>query len=305
LRWLVVFCLLVATRCWGEALQPAKTWVFAVCCLEWQQSEMYPPFPKENRRDEQLVAAFRSLGVPSAQIVLLQDSKASLQGIRASYARLLEQTRPGDLLVVYYAGHGCRDEQTGFYMVPYDGNDYESLWSVDQLLSQTESGFRGDNVLVMADCCHSGSLARLARRANLEHNYAALASSAATTESTGNWTFSDRVLEALAGDPCADENGDGLINLQETGRFVSREMQFAEGQAAQLTSAADFPKPLDLRRTARSLRSGEGQLVKVLYEKELWTARVLERKGKNVRVRWLGTNTDYPDEVVPASSIRK
>jgi hypothetical protein len=85
--------------------------------------------------------------------------------------------------------------------------------------------------LLLADCCHSGGLAQVAEalhKAGFEA--ASLTSADRSNVSTGNWTFTQTVLDALHGDALLDENGDGGITLEETAREVARAMQFRESQ---------------------------------------------------------------------------
>ncbi len=67
----------------GLAIEPARTWVFVVGSLEWKYSEVFPSFPKTARRDAELVQLLRTRGVPSTQIVYLQDRMATGRAIRS------------------------------------------------------------------------------------------------------------------------------------------------------------------------------------------------------------------------------
>src|SRR5262249_1397395 len=111
--------------------QPAKTWVMAVGVLNWKAGRLYHPFPKENRRDVDLVKFFREHGVPEGQIVFLEDEHATKQHIEQALLDMLKKTRAGDLLVVYYAGHGTRDEGvTCFANYDITGATLKSGWQI-------------------------------------------------------------------------------------------------------------------------------------------------------------------------------
>lgn len=306
------FCFL----CWlalapaGQALQPSEAWspqktrVLIVGILEWRRSDAWPSFPKLNRRDERLVEAFQRLGVPRQQIVFLKDKQATLASIRESFRAILAQSQPGELLVVYYAGHGFRNEaDRGFWMVPYDGYDLPTLWGMVELEQKLLAGFRGSRVLLAADCCHSGSLRRLARLSSAPFGIAAITSSTARLASTGNWTFTDCLLDALAGDPRFDDNRDGWICLSEVGSRVQKDMMFAEDQRSGALGSKGFPLDTPWIRVAREARRDEGSYVNVLYGSQFWKARVLERSLRGVLVRWMGLAHDYPDEWVPDDTV--
>ena len=44
----------------NQSWQPSRTWVVAVGILEWQDSDSFDSFPKEGRKDAELVAAVDS-----------------------------------------------------------------------------------------------------------------------------------------------------------------------------------------------------------------------------------------------------
>jgi hypothetical protein len=64
-----------------------------------KHADFYPPFPKQNRRAAALVAFFNAQGVPSAQVVYLQDRQATTRNIQQSLEAQLAAARAGDLLV--------------------------------------------------------------------------------------------------------------------------------------------------------------------------------------------------------------
>ncbi|HEY2249965.1 MAG TPA: caspase family protein, partial [Planctomycetaceae bacterium] len=178
----------------GLDWRPDKTWVFAVGVLEYQHPDVWrnQPAAKTDRRDVQLVEHFRKTGVPAAQIVYLQDREATQKHIRQSLAQLLERTRQGDLLILYYTGHGSRDHKTReVHFVNYDAKDGPTAWSVAEIAKTVDQGFQGEKALLMADCCYSGGLYDELKRHDRRVPFACLCSSFSHNSSTGNWTYSD------------------------------------------------------------------------------------------------------------------
>lgn len=156
--------------------------MFVVGLLEWEHADIYSPFPEcqVDRRDEQLVECFRDAGVPDEQITYLKDAEATKRQIETQFRKLLDQSDRGELLIVYFCGHGYRDEdseQTRFAC--YDAGDKSSSgWKVSSILTTIEQNFSGDRALLLADCCHSGALYDETRRyRNSRIVYAALTSS--------------------------------------------------------------------------------------------------------------------------------
>src|SRR5882762_6221687 len=147
------------TRDW----QPQRTWVFVVGTLQWKHRDVFDSFPQKNRRDAQLVEFFRQQGVPSQQLVYLQDAQATTRQVKTAFASFLGKAREGDLLFVYYCGHGYKsdDERTTFFAT-YDAGEDTPGWSTDSIVREIEKSFKGSRAFLAADCCYSGSPAQRA-----------------------------------------------------------------------------------------------------------------------------------------------
>ncbi len=158
--WLAAFAV-PAAQARQSVWQPQRTWVFVVGILEWQDKESFESFPKENRRDRELVRFFRDEGGPDAQIIYLQDRAATTRRIQTALRSLLSRTEEGDTLFLYYTGHGYRADSGRAYFASYDANDEENPgWAVDSIPRTIERYFKGSNAFLTADCCFSGALRR-------------------------------------------------------------------------------------------------------------------------------------------------
>lgn len=106
-----------------------------------------------------------SLGFET-QIMLNQE--ADWQGIRKAMSTLVSQTRPGDVFVLQYAGHGTRvkdldnDEPSGrdSALCPVNFTDGKFLVD-DDVRGIFQKLPDGVNLTCFFDCCHSGTITRL------------------------------------------------------------------------------------------------------------------------------------------------
>lgn len=98
---------------------------------------------------------------------------ATLEGIRAAFAGLIERSAPGDRVVVYYTGHGSqapddgRDEPDGLdeLLVPYGATTAPEGYLRDDELGRVLDHLAArlgpdGHLLVVLDACHSGSATR-------------------------------------------------------------------------------------------------------------------------------------------------
>ncbi len=107
------------------------------------------------------------------EVITLVDRQATLANIRTAICRtLVEKTRPGDEILLYWSGHGARlgddgsDEPDGQdeYLAPYDGrfDDFDSIrrtMLIDDTFGRWLAALPGRRIALILDSCHSGGQA--------------------------------------------------------------------------------------------------------------------------------------------------
>jgi len=283
-----------------------KTWVFAVGVLEYQHPDVWrnQPAAKTDRRDVQLVEHFRKHGIPAEQIVYLQDRAATQPRIRKSLDDLLRRTTPGDLLILYYTGHGSRDHKTReVHFVNYDAKDGSTAWSVAEIAKTVDQGFQGDKALLMADCCYSGALVDELRRHDRRVPFACLCSSFSHNSSTGNWTFTDALLKGFRGNPAVDLDGDGHVEFSEIAKYSELDMGFIERQKSVSDRSPQFPEKWKLAATAGRAKPRLGERVEVLWQDKWYRAQIIDVKENQFRISYVNYDSSW-DEWVGTERIR-
>ncbi len=285
--------------------QPQRTWVFVAGTLEWKDSEAFASFPKANRRDAQLVRFFRQKGIAANHIVYLADKQATTSRAQAALDRMLAQTAPGDLLFFYFTGHGYQsDDGKKTFFATYDASDARAGWNVDAILRTIAAKFRGDRVILAADCCYSGALVDRVKRLRGRLSFACFASSTSKDSSTGNWTFTEMLLAGLQGRSFADLNGDRRVTLGEIARGVHDDMRFAEDQ----TSASIFTGAFNANTLIATARASSdaaiGRRVEVKSDGDWYKARIIDAKNRQFRVHYFGYEV-ADDEWVGAEALRR
>lgn len=305
---LLVFVLATSTRAQERDWDSARTLVFVAGVLEWESSADWSSFESKDRRDAALVEFFRAAGVPEERIMYLQDSEATLEAIQGSLGELLARSQEGDLLFLYYCGHGYKDDSGVTYFANYDaGEEVSSAWSSASIVEAIEESFRGSRAVLAMDCCTSGGMAEQAEALGERVSYAVLTSSSANELSTGDWTFSQALLDALAGDALLDLDGSGSVTLDEAGRYAMEEMGTYHEQMATYAVTGSFDPEFVLSRASDGRpASPVGDRVEVEWEGEWYKAKVAEASGDELRVRWVGIgyDTQESDEWVAREKVR-
>jgi hypothetical protein len=233
--FLTVTLVLVAAAPATTDLEPAHTYVVIAGVLQWQQPGV-TGWPTKHRKDEELRDVLLRRGVPAAHMAMLLDEQATFSRIkRAIHSTCRKAAADGDAtLIIYYCGHGgpCGGSDTCFMnydVIPAEPERTGLLAS--DLAAMVGKDFKGKRVLFLADCCYSGGMAKAAETlAKSGLQAASLTSADTTVASTGNWTFTQTVIDALEGSAMADKNGDGVITLDELAGEVGDAMKFLEHQ---------------------------------------------------------------------------
>lgn len=135
---------------------------------------------------ENVVRVARASGVALQNIVRLQDENATVNAVEAAIKQMGSKCKNGDLFFFYFAGHGVNvkdysgDEQDGldecFVFVDNQGKIDQSIHSkdanghvkykammTDDVFAKlvTDSVKPGTKVVIMSDCCHSGTIGDL------------------------------------------------------------------------------------------------------------------------------------------------
>lgn len=138
-------------------------------------------YPQETDRLEGCVndvflmsAVLQDLGFAAEQIRVVLDERATAAGIRERLEWLLEGAQAGDQRVLFYSGHGAQISGYGVKeevdrvdecLVPYDFDWTTERAILDDELFELYSQLPyGAQFVMILDCCHSGGMARGARK---------------------------------------------------------------------------------------------------------------------------------------------
>ncbi len=100
---------------------------------------------------------------------ILINEKATRENIKKAFEELKRKSNPGDIIFIYWSGHGATCADTGGdeadgrdeFLIPYDGNvdDIENTMVLDDALGRWIQELDGRKVVVILDACHSGGQA--------------------------------------------------------------------------------------------------------------------------------------------------
>lgn len=260
---------------------PAKTRVFAVGVLSFQDQSL-GTWPDEGRVDAEMIEQLKKRGVPEANIVFLTNAEATREAVEKKLNESLAASAADETFIFYYAGHGCRDfddDKRPVSLVCYDSMPkQDNYWRLGDVVSAIEKGFKGGDVLITADCCHSGAFMEEVKALETSKRWGVLASVQPGSRSTGNWTFTQCLAEMYAGEALHDADADGKVTLKETAAYAKDEMAFSEEQLtcsffrgmqdATAMAAAGEKKPERVGERCEAEDEGEWYKVKIIDAKD-------------------------------------
>jgi hypothetical protein len=261
--------------------QPATTRVFAVGVLAYPTGQAWP---EEGRRDAEMIAVLRDRGVPAEQITFITNQRATLAAVRASFTAFLADAPVDSTLWFYFAGHGTKRDSGVVDFALYDGK-----WPIPEVFSTIERGFSGRTALLFADCCYSGALGAEAMLRAGRVSYGVIASSLASTASTGAWTFTECLIAGLRGMVPLGADGDGSVTFGKLARFAEREMAFNDGQLSTFVATNGFDSGLVLAAGTTRADPPIGDYVEAKWTDGRWYRGRIERVDSGrFWIRWAG-----------------
>jgi hypothetical protein len=283
---------------------PKKTWVFFVGLVEWKDSKTFASYPQENRRDQILLDTLKQDGVPVNQIVYLKDKAATTAKIEAEFSNFLSRAKPDDWVFVYYCGHGIKTEHAETFLASYDVGGANQGWLIDSIPEQIEKYFKGSNAIIALDNCYSGAMAKVVQDEKRRVSYAVLASSEASSMSTGNWTFTEAIISAFDGKNYIDDDRNGFVTFAELVANTEDDMVFAEEQVSTFLFTGNFSESTIIIKAEANSASRVGERVEVFDAKEGWRALIIDAANNKFKVHYYGYETS-DDEWVTAKQIRQ
>lgn len=310
-KLLLLFCVFSFSAN-AQKFEPKNTYVFIVGVLKWQDKQCLASFSDVHRKDWELKDQLVKMGVPAANIAALTDDKADLASMKKGFETLSAKCTAGSTFIFYYAGHGIKKEKE-FYFANYDikcdqcrktgfGLSYLST----DLLAMNKAG----TIMLWADCCYSGALLTQGEKIKAAgRNCIVFSSATASNTSTGNWTFTQTLLDCFRNEKINDEGKDGKITTKDIRISLDNAMKYREhqmgGYYSSFTSEYEFvaatgKKPMSLP-SASTYAIGSYAYGK--YEGNWKPVRIVAANGNKFTARFY-FYSDYKDLELGAADLK-
>ena len=163
----------------AEFKEKAALWVLTVGVSQYQDERINLRFADHDAlRIAQLLKSQEGLLFREVFTQVLINENATREQIHRSMSQFLGQAAPDDVVLIFLAGHGLQDRQTGtYYFVPHNASADNLVYNGLPMPSFEEAVRRlqtnVDKVVLWLDTCHSGAMSRSSRGVNTGEDLAA------------------------------------------------------------------------------------------------------------------------------------
>ena len=189
------------------------------------------PFPAlrlarpDSETVEQLLRDHRPDTYKDLTLTTLHDDEVTRESVIAALADLADRATPDDAVVVYFAGHGARDDSGAYHFIAPDltAMDQFGTRTVDQeTLIDAIGDLQVQNLMLMLDTCYAGGFPSAATgRISNETGFVVLSASASVAEALDGYdddhgVFAYALREALEGEAAIR----GIASAQSVAEYI-------------------------------------------------------------------------------------
>ena len=194
--------------------------------LDYSSCDNITSFESDKRKDYELYKTLISKFINTKYTVFLKESDVNKKNVLQKIYAALNNQESKDLFIFYFTGHGILSNNGEPGLLMSDSN----IITKTELKNILQQNNKNQKMILFGDFCYSGLLADIARDLNLEGLDINAITSASSNLSTGNWSYTQTLIDSFEGRSIIDKNNKGFINFIDIAKEVQNVMFNRERQ---------------------------------------------------------------------------
>ena len=194
--------------------------------LDYSSCENTISFESDRRKDYELYKTLISKFINTKYTVFIKESDVNKKNVLQKIYEALHNQESKDLFIFYFTGHGILSDNGEPGLLMSDS----SIITKTELKNILQQNNKNQKMILFGDFCYSGLLADIARELNLEGLDINAITSASSNLSTGNWSYTQTLIDSFEGRSIIDKDNKGFINFIDIAKEVQNVMFNRERQ---------------------------------------------------------------------------
>ena len=183
-------------------------------------------FETNKRKDFDLYNTLISKFNNTKYTVFIKESEVNKKNVLQKIFEALNNQVSDDLFIFYFTGHGHISANGEPSLLMSDGD----VITKTELKNILKINNKSQKIILFGDFCYSGLMADIARELNLEGLDINAITSASSNLSTGNWSYTQTLIDSFEGRSIIDKDNKGFINFIDLAKEVQNVMFNRERQ---------------------------------------------------------------------------
>ena len=266
--------------------------------LDYSSCDNITSFESDKRKDYELYKTLISKFINTKYTVFLKESDVNKKNVLQKIYAALNNQESKDLFIFYFTGHGILSNNGEPGLLMSDSN----IITKTELKNILQQNNKNQKMILFGDFCYSGLLADIARELNLEGLDINAITSASSNLSTGNWSYTQTLIDSFEGRSIIDKDNKGFINFIDIAKEVQNVMFNRERQKSDYYLLTDLENSKISNAKIKIMNNTSNIKYDGWYSSKEGITRVTDFKDDLLEVEYYNYN-EYKFEFVKESKL--
>lgn len=206
--------------------------------LDYSSCSEVDSFDQNKRKDYELFEILNSKFQNTKYSEFIKETEVTKKNVLNKINEALNLQENKDLFIFYFTGHGILSDTGEPGLLMSDS----SIITKTELKNILKKNNRNQKIILFGDFCYSGLLAAIAKELNADGLDINAITSASSNLSTGNWSYTQTLIDSFSGRAIVDKDKNGFITFFDMAQEVQNVMFNRERQKSDHFILPDLKK---------------------------------------------------------------